>query len=124
MMSHIALEEVRLMCPLEGAFKGAIDLAGLSFVDEVFRTQANTAQEELGDTLVLGKDVMREVQERAETDLGHDKAVVLFAAANSCLQQRYLGNCAMVGVCIGRDKVDKRLAGLGIQRYKDIDLEK
>lgn len=117
-MSHVAIEQTQSTCPAEILIRGNVEIGTLSFMDAVFQMQEETAYDELGDDMVEGAEAVQEAQRRAGTDLDSSVANSLFRSTSTCLQQRYLGNCAVSGNCTGREFVDSRLEKLEISRYK------
>jgi hypothetical protein len=119
-MSNVQLEATQSTCQFDIALTGGnVALGSLGFMEQVLKMQADASFDELGDCLLAGNDEVQRAQEQAGTSLEADTAASLFRAVSTCLQQRYLGNCAVSGNCTGRDFVDKELATLGISRYKD-----
>lgn len=118
-MSHIAIEKTASNCQAEVVLRGpSVAVGTLTYMETVFQMQSESAYDELGDYMVEGEEAVQEAQTRAGTRLTDETAHSIFRAVSACLQQRYLGNCAMAGNCSGRSFVDKRLASLDISRYK------
>lgn len=121
-MSNVAIEETQGNCQADLVLQGRnVAVGSLSYMDTVFQMQSEAAFDELGDSLVEGEESVLEAQKRAGTRLPKDTARSIFRAVSGCLQQRYLGNCAVAGNCSGRDFVDNRLSQLSISRYKALE---
>ncbi len=120
-MSHVALENTQSTCPVEVELRGPnVAIGSLSLIEAVFKIQADASYGELGDSMVEAKSDVVNAQERAGTRLPEITATTLFRAANACLTNRYLGNCAVAGNCSGKAFVDEKLVTWGISRYKSI----
>lgn len=98
--------------------KGVYELVELAILK-----QQEVAYEELGDDMLGPTELTKELVEDGTLPVDEGTAHKLVSALNTCLEARYLGLCTMQR-CFGRPAMERRLATLGITRYKSDVMER